>query len=54
MRLPVVGVLATCVVLAGTWGAARAAPLMIVGNDEKLLWDDRSSRCCRQRGAIPS
>src|SRR2546421_4589616 len=41
MRLPVVGVLATCVVLAGTWGAARAAPLMIVGNDEKLLWDDQ-------------
>ncbi len=25
-------------------GAAHAAPLMIVGNDEKLLWDDDGKR----------
>src|SRR5208337_545677 len=27
--------------LALSLGAAQAAPLMIVGNDEKVLWDDQ-------------
>src|SRR5713101_6405313 len=42
MRLHVVGILATCVIVGGSLGVARSAPLMIVGNDEKLLWDDQS------------
>ncbi len=41
MRLHVVGILATCVIVGGSLGVARSAPLMIVGNDEKLLWDDQ-------------
>jgi len=41
MRLHVVGILATSVIVGGSLGAAHAAPLMIVGNDEKLLWDDQ-------------
>ena len=27
--------------MIGVMGAARAAPFMIVGNDEKLLWDEQ-------------
>jgi hypothetical protein len=31
---------AASVVVASSMQASRAAPFMIVGNDEKLLWDD--------------
>ena len=31
-------------------GGVSAAPLMIVGNDEKLLWDDEGKPCCRAAG----
>jgi DNA-binding beta-propeller fold protein YncE len=42
MRLhAIVGMLATTVVLGGGLSVAHSAPLMIVGNDEKLLWDDQ-------------
>jgi len=37
--LPITLVLAAIFALAGGW-LVQAAPLMIVGNDEKLLWDD--------------
>jgi DNA-binding beta-propeller fold protein YncE len=33
--------LATFLILACSMQASRAVPLMIVGNDEKLLWDDQ-------------
>jgi DNA-binding beta-propeller fold protein YncE len=32
---------AAAIALGGAIGAAHAAPLMIVGNDEKVLWDDQ-------------
>src|SRR5260370_7788179 len=31
---------AAAIAVASSLAAARAAPFMIVGNDEKLLWDD--------------
>jgi DNA-binding beta-propeller fold protein YncE len=37
----IMGIL-TLIVLAAGLSVARSAPLMIVGNDEKLLWDDQS------------
>jgi DNA-binding beta-propeller fold protein YncE len=41
MRARVVaGALGVAAVFAFGLGAARAAPFMIVGNDEKILWDD--------------
>jgi DNA-binding beta-propeller fold protein YncE len=41
MRARVVaGALGVATVFAFGLGAARAAPFMIVGNDEKILWDD--------------
>jgi DNA-binding beta-propeller fold protein YncE len=36
----IMGIL-TLIVLAAGLSVARSAPLMIVGNDEKLLWDDQ-------------
>src|SRR5712692_9116579 len=42
MRLrTIVAILATAVGLAGGVNSALSAPFMIVGNDEKLLWDDQ-------------
>src|SRR5713101_2557684 len=42
MRLHgIVGILATSVILGGGSIVAHSAPFMIVGNDEKLLWDDQ-------------
>jgi len=41
MRLPALRILAIWVVAIAALGAAHAAPLMIVGNDEKILWDDQ-------------
>jgi len=38
----IMGILAAATVLAAGLSVARSAPLMIVGNDEKLLWDDQS------------
>ena len=35
------GTVAVAVALAAAMSVARSAPLMIVGNDEKLLWDDQ-------------
>ena len=40
MRLEVPGIAASIFAIAAL-GAAHAAPLMIVGNDEKILWDDQ-------------
>src|SRR6516162_10702693 len=34
------GAVAAGIVLAAGLSVARSAPLMIVGNDEKVLWDD--------------
>ena len=34
-------IFAASIAFGGTMSAAHAAPLMIVGNDEKLLWDDQ-------------
>src|SRR6266851_84851 len=42
MRLhDILGMLAASVILGGGLGAAHSTPLMIVGNDEKLLWYDQ-------------
>jgi DNA-binding beta-propeller fold protein YncE len=38
----IMGILTAAIVLAAGLSVARSAPLMIVGNDEKLLWDDQS------------
>src|SRR5208337_1146308 len=38
----IMGILTAVIVLAAGLSVARSAPLMIVGNDEKLLWDDQS------------
>jgi len=35
------GTVAVAVALAAAMSVARSAPLMIVGNDEKVLWDDQ-------------
>src|SRR6516225_6974913 len=35
------GAVAAGIVLAAGLSVARSAPLMIVGNDEKILWDDQ-------------
>jgi len=40
MRLHVLGI-AAAIIIGGSLSLAHAAPLMIVGNDEKLLWDDQ-------------
>jgi DNA-binding beta-propeller fold protein YncE len=37
----IMGILTAVIVLAAGLSVARSAPLMIVGNDEKLLWDDQ-------------
>ena len=41
LRVNVLFAAAACVVLACGMRASHAAPFMIVGNDEKLLWDDQ-------------
>ena len=33
---------------------ARAAPFMIVGDDEKVLWDKDGKRSCHRPERIPS
>ena len=38
----IMGMLTAVIVLGAGLSVARSAPLMIVGNDEKLLWDDQS------------
>ncbi len=37
----IMGILTAAIVLSAGLSVARSAPLMIVGNDEKLLWDDQ-------------
>ncbi len=39
---------------ATTLALAQAAPLMIVGNDEKLLWDDAGKPLLSPTGKTPS
>lgn len=55
-RVPFYGmfrIFAVVVGLASGLTLAQSAPFMIVGNDEKRLWDDSLSRCCRLPVAIP-
>ena len=44
--------LAAIVLASLNLGLAHAAPLMIVGNDEKLLWDDDGKRILFPAGRI--